>query len=116
VTVGKKGRIDRKDKEFSRVRELAHENKMLQKEVAKLRRQIDKLEGILNMGPREEDLKIVEAPKPKTKARLCHKCGTGFLKLVKYFKAGEDWYYRECNSDSCDHRTRGKRLTPDVQE
>lgn len=111
--MNKRGRIDRKDKEFSQNQKLANENRALKKTVAQLQRQLDKLEHNMKMGPREPK-GPVEPVLPKVKPRPCFKCGEGFLQMVKYDRAGEEYYYRQCSE--CDHRTRGQKYTESVKE
>lgn len=106
--------MDRKDQEQTRVRQLAYENKQLQREVAKLRRQLEKSNAMMGIVPeREPEEAILDTPK-KVKVRACHKCGVGFLGLIKYDRAGEPYYFRQCNN--CDHRTRGQKYHDGVEE
>lgn len=114
--MGKKGRTETKDKEYSRNQKLAHENKMLQREIAKLRRQLERTEHMVLRGPKPDkgpSEELVEMTK-KIKKRPCHKCADGFLTIVKYDRAGEEYYYRQCSE--CDNRTRGKKFTESVEE
>jgi hypothetical protein len=114
--LSKKGRSETKDREFSKIQKLSHENKLLQREIAKLRRQLEKNNHMILRGPREPkevNEELVEMTK-KIKKRPCHKCGIGFLYIIKYDRAGEPYYYRQCNE--CDHRTRGQKHTESVED
>jgi hypothetical protein len=109
----------RTDNEFSKNDKTKHENKKLKQEVARLRKAILRLESgwcpNCTGTPKEEvssDPQPVEiAPK---KDRSCYKCKEGKLVLIKYSKIGEIWYLRRC--DGCQHTTRGKRWTDEVED
>lgn len=116
------GRSQKTDKELTRVQKIAHENKKLKEEIARLRKTIVRMDsgwcpGCLKRY--DEDGKNTKLPepdisKPEQKDRTCFKCNEGKLSIVKYYKMSEQWYYRACNK--CSHRTRGKKFTPEVQD
>ena len=117
-----------KDQESTKIRRLSHNNKELQREVARLRKQISRIDsgwcpGCLQRledgkhegAPVPEDVHVVDAPK-KTKDWTCFHCKVGQLELVKYYKMGDAWYYRKCSEPNCKNRTKGKKWSPDVKE
>jgi hypothetical protein len=118
-----RGRSARTDNEFSSEQKIAHENKKLKLQIARLKKQIDRInsgwcpgclqkheaEGTEPMPPKVENI-----GKKVKKDRTCHKCQSDTLRIVMYTKMGEPWYLRRC--PSCGHRTRGKKYTPDVEE
>jgi hypothetical protein len=122
---GKRGRD--KDQEASAKRRLAYNNKELKREIARLRKQIDRMEngwcpGCLKKfedgehkgAPAPEDVHVMDVPK-KSKDWTCFHCKVGRLELVKYYKMGEAWYYRKCSEPNCKNRTKGKKWTPEVK-
>jgi hypothetical protein len=116
------GKGSRGDKEFSKIQKLAHENKKLKTEISRIRKNLNRLEsgwcpGCLDRYDSKDEKMTLPEPcltKPVGKDRTCFKCKEGKLRMVKYYKIAETWYYRKC--DSCPHRTRGKKFTPDVQD
>jgi hypothetical protein len=111
-----RGKSFKTDKEYTREQELSYKNKELQKEIARLRKSLDKLkfgwcpkclglEGEENHAPIEP---------PKIKERTCYSCGKANLIMIRYHKPDGTWYYRSC--PLCGHRTRSKRYTEDVKE
>ena len=112
-----KGRSFRTDKEYSRKQELSHKNKELQKEIARLRKTLDKISHgwcPKCMGIHDENKNEPAPELPKMKDRTCYQCGKAKLIMIKYPKPDGYWYRRDC--PVCGHRTRGKRLTEDVKE
>lgn len=107
-----RGKHFKTDKEQSRERELSYKNKELQREVARLRKEVEKYRSA--WGGSEEKEKEAPQPKLRVKDRTCYSCKEGKLKLKKFWKAGEDWYKRSC--DQCDYSTRPKRWNEDVAE
>lgn len=108
-----KSRHLRTDKEQSRVQELSHKNKELQRELAKLRRENERLRHSWTP-PTETEIAEKDIPKKEKKNRICYSCGKGHLTMIKYGKPDGEWYYRECGV--CLYRTRSKKLTPEVEE
>lgn len=117
------GKAGRADKELSKIQKLAHENKKLKTEISRLRKTMYRMDsgwcpGCLERYEGEEEgAETLPEPcltKPVKNDRSCFKCETGNLRIIKYYKMSETWYYRQC--DSCPHRTRGKKFTPDVKD
>jgi DNA-directed RNA polymerase subunit M/transcription elongation factor TFIIS len=108
-----KGRNPRGEKEYSKLQQALHENKKLKREIARLRHLVRE-EVVLDLDEPEDDQPEIKTQSVKRKRdRTCHKCQEGKLVFTEYSKAGGDpWYLRKCNN--CDHKTRGKRLTPEV--
>lgn len=111
-----KGKSFKTDKEFTKERELSYKNKQLQSEINKMRKTLDKLK--YGWCPKcigeEGSKKDKSCEPPKVKNRTCYDCGKADLIMVKYSKFDGTWYYRAC--PVCSKRTRGKRLTPEVEE
>ncbi len=114
------GKSKRSDKEFSRERRLAQENKQLKQELGHLRKQISRLdasriETIKDMcADYEESNKFNEnagemgsSLERMKKEWACRKCSLGFLEITLYSKLGQTHYFRKCNN--CDNRTIGQR-------
>ena len=108
----------RTDKEYTREQRLYAENKQLKQAIHVLAKQIERLQAGKKLG---KDEAIVTTPIPEThnskgkvEGRLCHKCPDGKFQIVRYERAGEEWYFRKCNA--CSHRTRGKRFDDTVVE
>lgn len=108
-----KGRHFKTDKEHGRIQELSHKNKELQREIARLRRENERLKSQW-VPPKESRVEGAAKVKPKKKDRVCHECGKGKLIIFKYGKPDGEWYYRSC--EVCGYRTRSKKLTPEVEE
>jgi regulator of replication initiation timing len=110
-----KGRSSRGEKEYTKLQQVIHENKKLKIENARLRKQLSRAvdeDPDKFLEEKQEEFKV-KTHSVKKKDRGCHQCGRGKLEFHEYSKAnGEQFYYRKC--DFCPHRTRGKRLTPDV--
>lgn len=109
-----RGKNFKTDKEHSRIQELSYKNKELQREVARLRREIEKLRNQWNAPYEKEEIKKEDLPKPTKKDRTCYDCGKGQLVMIKYGRFDGEWYYRNCNF--CNYRTRSKKLTSEVEE
>lgn len=119
--IGKKpGKGDRSSGDATKIQKLASNNRKLTREIARLRKMIGRIES----GSCPSCVAFYEDPShaedlpspPKTPTgpdRLCHKCQQGQLVIVKYYKLGEEYYFRKC---PCGHRTRGKKYTPEVQD
>jgi hypothetical protein len=112
------GRSPRTDKEITATQRLAHEKRELQKEVGRLKKQLARFDAgwcpscfeRANGGSAPE----IEQEQPKPKNRICFKCHEGNLKLFKYHKGEEVWYFRSC--ETCGHRTKGKIYTDEVKD
>lgn len=102
----------------TRLREVSNENKDLKKQLKVLHKQLDRIKN--GWCPKCLEKESPEAPLPKIKNQdkpknwECHKCETGILKLIKYTRAGEEWYFRQCHE--CLNRTRGKKWSEDIKD
>lgn len=116
------GKGGRTDKELTKIQRLAHANKKLKNEINRLRKNIARLDsgwcpGCLQRYEGEPQDPTLPEPcleVPSKKDRTCFKCKEGKLRLVKYYKMSETHYFRKCSR--CEHRTKGKKWTPDVEE
>ena len=113
----------RGDKEYTRLQELIHENKKLKREIASLNKQLARIDldrhsfvkDIIDEHYAEEERekntdKMLQSLKNEWP---CHECKTGQLQVNPYTKAGETWYYRQCNN--CKNRTKGQKWHPSVK-
>jgi predicted RNase H-like nuclease (RuvC/YqgF family) len=124
------GKAQKIDKEFGKIQKLSNDNKYLKEEVERLQKKLDRIESgwcancIKNyeVGDAKHPPKLAKTKKkvekaeekPKSKDRTCYKCKTGKLKIVKYPKLGEIYYFRKC--ESCTHRTRAKKYDDKVED
>jgi hypothetical protein len=108
------------DKELDDLQRFKRENAKLKKENAKLRKLIQR--GQINqellhelVQKETEEAQAVELDKKMLEKWRCHKCGDGVLKLHLLKRLDGTFYYRKCNGLACDHKTRLKRYTNDVE-
>lgn len=118
------GKSRRGNREFNKEQKLAHENKRLKIELARVRKQLarldlDRYENVKEMieehyvDNAQEGQDILENLK---KAWACKQCQSGYLEIFTYNKLDQTWYFRRCsNAPTCKHRTESKRYTPDVK-
>jgi DNA-directed RNA polymerase subunit RPC12/RpoP len=116
------GKRTKHDKELGLLDKLKHENKVLKKHVASLRKQlqridIDRYENIKEIihkhdsGEHSDDLKPHE--ESLKKIWECFECSGGVLQLTVLNRRDGEFYYRKCNN--CNHRTKLKPFTKDVK-
>lgn len=118
------GKNARSDKELNKIQRLAHENKKLKQEIGRLKKLLNRLDSGWCNGcikkyeesPQENGLPEPTLANPPIKDRTCFRCKEGKLRIVKYYKVDQEYYFRACDMPGCGHRTRGKKLTPEVQE
>lgn len=111
----------RGDKEFTKEQRLIHENRVLKRQVASLRKQLARLD--LDRYPnlketieqhyqedrQQEGQDILERLKQEWR---CKQPGCdGYLEIILYNKINATWYYRKCNG--CIHRTPSQKYNPD---
>lgn len=119
----RKGRpIQRGEKsDFTLEEKLKKENKQLKREVRKLRNlvkradfaRIEHLENLV-AEQREFDKTIKKNEKKAKEKWLCFECKKGYMMPRIFPRKDGDYYYRLCNSQSCDNRTKMKKLTKEV--
>lgn len=115
------GKTKRSDKEFSREQKLIHENRVLKKHVAHLRKQLARLdldrysnlkesiEQHYQEDREQEGRDILDHLKQEWR---CKEPGCeGYLEIILYNKINATWYYRKCNC--CPHRTKSQKYHPD---
>ncbi len=106
------------DQQQTRIRQLSNENKQLAKEVKKLHKQMQKVKDgwcptCLSKSTEDKMPKKI-ANLDKVKDWQCFKCENGTLRLFKYDRMSQTWYFRRCSS--CEYRTRGKPWSDEVKE
>lgn len=118
-----KGRgIQRGEKaDFSLEDRLKKENRQLKKEVKRLRSllaraDIERLEHLENVvkEQREFDKTIKRERKVAKEKWQCYECGRGYMIPRIFPRRDGDFYYRVCNNERCEHRTRMKKVTKNV--
>jgi len=116
-----KSRNSRGDKEYSRLQELAHENKSLKKQVASLRKQLARIDldryasvkdTIQRSYQLEEELEGKKILAKVKKEWKCNNCTSGHLEICLYNRPDGTHYFRKC--DNCPHRTKSQRYTNEV--
>lgn len=116
-----KGRRDR-TKEYDQVQKLKSENKLLKRQIARLRKQLDRIdvEHFQNLKEivkkqRKEDLDLYKEEEHKSLEEKwkCHKCDDGVLRIVIIDRRNGVFYFRRC--PSCGNRTKVKPYTEDVK-
>lgn len=117
------GKYKRSDRDYSREKQLSYENNNLKKEVARLRKQlarlnadsIDELKGTLESHSIDREPKNPKEIADKLKEDW-HCTGTpgceGYLEIIKFNKIDKEHYFRQCNS--CRYRTRSQKWTDSV--
>ena len=120
------GKYKRSDREYSREQRLIHENRVLKRHVASLRKELARvdLDRYKNLKETidqhyqddraQEGRDILEKVKNEWK---CHEPGCdGFLEIFTYNKVGNTWYYRICSSaPACKNRTKSQKYDPSVR-
>lgn len=116
------GKTTRGHKEFSREQQVLHENKALKREIARLRKELaridlDRYSQVKDMIEKsyqmEEELEGKKILKKLKKDWKCHECERGHLEIFCYNRPDSTWYYRQCNN--CSHRTKSQRYTPGIE-
>lgn len=108
-------------KEQDQLQDLKEENRRLKKQVASLRKQLDRLDldsskyddlrELVNRQYEEEE-KQKNTKKLKEKWK-CFKCGQGTLKLLILDRNDGSFYFRKC--DHCDHRTNMQKYNDKIE-
>lgn len=111
-----KSRHPRTDKEHSENQKLRRENDRLKKNLASLRRQLQRIDldryqnikDIIEKHDREEaEKEHQESFEALKKKWTCKECSAGHLEIIIFNKLNEVCYYRQCSH--CPHRTRAQR-------
>lgn len=120
------GKTRRSDKEYSQVQKLVHENRILKRHVASLRKELARvdLDRYKNLKETidehyqddraQEGRDILEKIKSEWK---CREAGCdGHLEVFTYNKVGNTWYYRICsNAPACKNRTIAQKWSSAVK-
>ena len=118
----RKSRMQRGEKsDFSLEERQAKEIKQLKAQVRRLTNllkrtnplRVQHLESLVQE-QREFD-KTIKAKKQKAKDKwLCKTCSQGYMMPRIFPRLDGDYYYRMCNNEDCENRTKMKKLTEDV--
>ncbi len=120
------GKTKRSDREFTREQKLIHENRILKRHVASLRKELarvdldrfDNLKQTIDQHYQEDrkqdGLDILEKVK---KEWACKESGcNGFLEIFLYNKINSTYYYRICSeAPRCKNRTVAQKYSPEVK-
>ena len=115
------GKSKRSDREFSREKKLIHENRILKRQIASLRKQLARLdldrysnlketiEQHYQEDREQEGKGILERLKQEWR---CKQPGCeGYLEIFLFNKINCTYYYRKCNC--CPNRTPSQKYDPD---
>lgn len=113
------GKSRRGNKQFSREQKLIHENQVLKKKVAQLRKQLarldlDRYENVKDLieehyqDDKAQGQNIMETLK---KEWACKEC-SGYLEVILFNKINSTYYYRKCSN--CPHRTKSQKYDPNL--
>lgn len=119
----RQGRTKNCEHEYTREQKLSKSNKVLQREVARLRKELEKflqregkyqeLEALVRKRVAEERNK--GARKQLEKKWKCFACGEGVLELKILLPRRDGAYYaRHCTN--CTHKTKSKKYTEGMEE
>lgn len=117
-----KQKYNKEYKQEQREKRLIAENKKLKRQVAQLRKIIDRIDleryhnlrdVVLQQESENQIQKAVDKKKSQEKAWKCHHCPDGILRLKFFENRTGVRYYRKC--DGCPHRTKAKEYTEKVE-
>ena len=106
-------------KEEDQLQKFKRENKSLKIDVARLRKELEKLHIRYSNLDDAVQAQYEETVTPKARMEdlkkkwACHKCKEGHLKLVIINRMDGTFYIRKCNL--CPHKTRLKKYTENVE-
>ena len=115
------GKSRRGVKEISREQALISENKGLKRDLAKIRKQLaridldrfDTLREMIEENRSEAEPEFGAAFLENLKRTwLCNDCRQGHLEIILYNKIDNTYYYRKCTN--CPNRTKSQKHTPAV--
>jgi hypothetical protein len=120
------GKSKRGEREFSKEQKLIHENRILKRQVASLRKQLarldldryDNLKETIEQHYQEDSAQEGQYILEKIKKEwACQEPGCdGFLEIFTYNKVGDTWYYRICSAaPACKNRTKAQKYSLDVK-
>lgn len=119
--MGKRHRTSRNDTEFSEVQRLRYENDKLKKQISKLRKQLSRIdidrytnlkEMIEAQAAEDESFDGTMYLEELKHKWMCHECKEDYLRIIIVPRADGLFYIRKCAS--CNHRTKLKKYTEDV--
>lgn len=122
------GKSKRGDREYSKEQKLIHENRILKRHVASLRKELARvdldryknLKSTIDEHYQEDSAHFETGQEMLDKVKQqwkCHEPGCeGYLEIFTYNKVGDTWYYRICSSaPQCKNRTKAQKYTLDVK-
>jgi len=118
-----RSRMQRGEKsDFTLEERLKRENRELKREVARLRKELDRvditqfenLKDLARQQRREEKLKHSKERAHRDKWK-CHKCGKGHMQLKMFPRRDGTFYYRICSNTECHNKTTMKKYTSEVE-
>lgn len=109
-------------KEQDDLQRLKRENDKLKKQVSSLRKQISRLDidryqnikEILEKQEVEDSKEVILKEKEKLEKQWkCWECGHGVLRIKRLHRIDGSFYFRKCDNQSCDHRTKTQPIPAD---
>lgn len=110
------------DREYDDLDRLKYENKKLKRQISALRKQISRLDidrynnvkELLEKQANEDMHEYIEKEKENAEKKWrCWTCGQGVLRPVRMHRRDGSFYYRKCDNEKCDNRTKTKPIPPD---
>lgn len=110
------------DREQDIIDKYKRENQKLKEQISKLRKQISRIDldryenikNLINQDEASEKQSTQEVGDSEIKKLWhCFHCDSDHLRMVTFERRDGIFYYRKCNS--CNHRTKTKRLTKDTK-
>lgn len=110
------------DREFDDLDRLKYENKKLKRQISALRKQISRLDidrynnikELLDKQENEDAQEYVQKEKDKAEQQWrCWQCGHGILRTHRMHRRDGSFYYRKCDNEKCDNRTKTKPIPAD---
>ena len=118
-----RSKTKRSSSDFDQIDKLKHENQKLKRQISQLRKQIARLdlsrytnikELVDKYEHEDQEEKKKEHKDQIKKLWECFQCRSDHLRMVTFERKDGVFYFRKCNS--CNHRTKLKRLTSDTKE
>ena len=110
------------DKELSLIKQLKEQKDFYQEQYDKLKKLVDRYESENPNNPKLKNIKeFIGSQKQKElrqaleKKWRCNKCEKGVLKMIKIPQGVNLLYFRKCSNDKCQHKTRPKPFSQDVE-
>lgn len=109
------------DREYTLIERLKKENAELKRTVAKIRRQMDRLNIDHDRYRTLRELihqQVQEERQSKKSKRdwTCHSCGKGLMKIYIFTRRDGTFYFRRCTMEDCNNQTKLQKYSEGVEE